>query len=204
MDLVFLIIGWLSIPVVLVAVFMMISTLKKEQHMRGGQLLLLAVISIAILFGYEWMLDAARSSWSGWLLLGGAVAGGWVSTTSELRITGLDVYGTRTYWYLVLWATTYSFAQLTALGALPAGVGTSLAAMYLATGVAVGLNLVLWNRQAVLKSRARAAGAAAGKCPSCGTPHDPTATGCAGCHLHLVPTEVPTPSPEIKEEMSRG
>lgn len=204
MDIVFLIIGWLSIPVVLVAVFMMVSTLRNEQLMRGGQLLLLAAISAGVLFVYEWALDAERSSWSVWLLIGGAVAGGRVATTVDLRITGLEVYGTRTYWYLGLWAATYSFAQLIALGALPAAVGTGLASMYLATGVAVGLNLVLWNRQAVLKSRASKVGTAASGCPACGTPNDSTATACSGCHLHLVPTEVPIVSPQAGEEISHG
>jgi len=204
MDLVFLIIGWLSIPVVLVAVFMMISTLKNEQAVRSGQLLFLIGISIAILLLYEWVLDAERSSWSWYLMLGGTVAGGWVATTVDLRVVGLEVYATRTYWYLGLWGLTYSFAQLTALGAVPAGVGTGLASMYLATGVAVGLNLVLWNQQLALKNRAKAAGTAVGECPSCRTPNDRTAIVCAACHLHLVPTEVPIASADTEEEISRG
>ncbi|MEA2002033.1 MAG: hypothetical protein U9N84_09155 [Actinomycetota bacterium] len=204
MDLVFLIIGWLSIPLVLVAVFMMISTLKSEQLLRGGQLLVLAAISTGLLFAYEWVLDAERSPWSLWLLIGGAVAGGRVATTVDLRSSGLDVYGTHTYWYMGLWAATYSFAQLTALGALPAGISTGLASMYFATGVAVGLNLVLWNRQSVLKGRASKAGTAARACAACGTPNDSTATLCSGCHLHLVPTQALIASPPVGEEISLG
>jgi len=76
MDLVFLIIGYLSIPLVLAAVFMMISTLKKEQLVRSRQLLITVAISIAVLLAYEWALDVERSSWSVYLGLGGAAIGG--------------------------------------------------------------------------------------------------------------------------------
>lgn len=204
MDVLFVIIGWLSIPVVLVTVFLMISALKNEQIVRSGQLLLLVVISIAILLVYEWVLEAERSSWSGYLALGGALAGGWVATTIDLRIAGGEVYATRTYWYLGLWALTYSFAQLVALGVVPADVGTGLASMYLATGVAVGLNLVLWNRRQVLVNRTKADGAPTGDCPSCGTPNDRVAIVCAGCNRHLVPSESPIEPSDAEEALSRG
>ena len=203
MDTVFLIIGYLSIPLVLVAVFMMISTLKKVQLVRSRQLLITIAISIAVLLLYEWVLDAERSSWSVLLALGGAVIGGWVATTADLRVVDGDVYATRSHWYLWLWALTFSFAQLTALGVVSADVATGLASMYLATGVAVGLNLVLWNQRLVLLNRVKAAGDSATACPSCGTPNGPAATVCAGCHLHLVPAESAISSSDSEEEMSR-
>lgn len=204
MDVVFLVIGWLSIPVVLVAVFKMIASLKKEQILRGRQLLVMAAVPIPLLLLYQTLLGSQAASLSFWLLLAGVAAGGWVSSTVELRIVGDDVHGTRSYWYLALWAVTYSFSQLSALGALPTAVSTGLATMYAATGVAVGLNAGLWYRQSVLLNRAEDGGTTAtASCASCGISIDPAASRCIGCDRRLVPVAPAAPSPGA-EESSRG
>lgn len=196
MDVVFLIIGWLSIPVVLVGVYKMIASLKKEQTLRGRQLLIMAAVPVLILVLYEMLLDAESGPLSWLLLLVGVAGGGWVSSTVDLRITGNDVYGTRSYWYLVLWAATFCFAQLAALGALPAGVGTGLATMYFATGIAVGLNSGLWYRQTVFRNRAKDVGVAVTAiCASCGMPGDPVTNRCTSCSMRLVPAATPAPPP---------
>lgn len=196
MDVVFLIIGWLSIPVVLVAVFTMIASLKREQTLRSRQLLIMAAVPILILILYETLLDSESASLSWLLLLVGVAAGGWMSSTVDLRITGNDVYGTRSYWYLGLWAATYCFSQLAALGALPADVSTGLATMYFATGIAVGLNSGLWYRQSVLRKREKDVGVAvAAICAACGMPGNPVTNRCTNCNKRLVPAGTAAPPP---------
>lgn len=174
MDTFWKVIGYLSIPLVLVGVFVMLSSIKKEQRIGSRTLLWQAGFAFAILLVYQIILGADMSGpWPWVLLIGGAVVGIVVGRTTEVFKRGGVAYARRSFWFLVPWALTFGFAQLIALGAIDQSLFAGVSTLYASTGIALGATGVLAYRRLDLIGVADSPGELAGavfdptRCPNC-------------------------------------
>jgi hypothetical protein len=193
MDTFWKIIGYLSIPMVLVGVFVMLSSIKKEQRIGGRTLLLQAGFAFAVLILYQVILGADMSGpWPWVLLLGGAVAGIVVGRTTEVFKRDGVAYARRSFWFLVPWALTFGFAQLIALGAIDQSLFAGVSTLYASTGIALGATGVLAYRRLDLIGVEDTAGELAGavfdptRCPNCRAQLASGARFCRACGRRVL------------------
>ena len=189
MDVVFKIIGWLSIPLLIFSVWMMIRTLKKERTITILRLLLQVAIGIVMLIVYVIFLKVSPpTAWSWVLIAAGLLIGLLQSRTTSLWVDQGKVLGKRSVWFLVVWAAAFSITQLLAL--LGQGVAASygLLTVYLATGLSIGANfgLMIARQRILLKSRSGAI-----SCLSCGRDIPVGTSFCTDCGAQLatIPVE---------------
>lgn len=188
MDVVLKIIGWLSIPLLIFSVWMMIRSLKKERTITIVSLLLQVAISVVVLILYVVLLKVSPpTGWSWILIAAGLLIGLLQSRTTSLRVDGGKVLGKRSVWFLVVWAAAFSITQLLAL--LGQGVAASygLLTVYLATGLSIGANFGLMiARQRVLTK----AQSGAIICLGCGRDIPMGTSFCTNCGAQLATVPV--------------
>lgn len=187
MDTVFRIIGYLSIPVVLVGVAAAIWSTLRERPLRSRTLLLTAGIGVAFLVVYDVLRGSEVSRPLAWLA---AVAGGVLGTLwagrSRLRLAAGEVVVKGEAWYLAVWGLAVVAAQVAALGGFGEGTPLGIYAVYLASGLALGVNAGLWVRMTRVRKGAVAALEA---CPHCGSAVE---TGvCDACGWRILVASVP-------------
>lgn len=186
MESVFRIIGYLSIPVVLVGVAVAIWTSLRERPLRGRTLLLTAGIGAGFLIVHDLLRASEVSRPLGWLVaaVGGVLGLVWAGR-SQLRSAGNQILAKGEAWYLAIWGLAVVVAQVSALRLLADDTSLGIHAVYLATGLALGVNVGLWARLA--RDRPTAV-VAARACPHCGSA---IGTGnCASCGWRvLIPTD---------------
>lgn len=185
MDAVFRIIGYLSIPLVLIGVAMAIRSSLRERPLRGRTLLLTTGIGIAFLIVHDLLRGAEISRPLGWLAaaVGGALGAVWAGR-SQLRSAGHQVLAKGEAWYLAIWGLAVVVAQVSMLGLIAGGTSLGIHAVYLTTGLALGVNVGLWVRLARVRSRAVVAAIA---CPHCGSAVGTGSCGSCGWRV-LIPT----------------
>ena len=189
MDIVFKIIGFLSIPLLIFSIIMMVRSLKKERTITIRSLLLQVVISLAMLIIYSTLLKVdPPTGWSWVLIATGLLIGGLQSRTTALTVQGDKVLGKRSVWFLVIWGISFTITQLLALFGRAEIASYGLLTIYLSTGLSVGANLGLFfRRQQVLQTGKTVTEAVVpdGVCPDCGAEVSPGQQFCTGCGSQL-------------------
>jgi hypothetical protein len=165
MDTAFRIIGYLSVPVVLVGLGVAIWSTLRERPLRGRTLLLVAGIGFAYLIVHDLLRGDEIVRPLGWVVagVGGLLGASWAER-SRLRSVPGSVLAKGAAWYLAVWGTALVVAQLSALGVLGEDQWPGIYAVYLTTGLVPGSNLALWFRL----SQVRRKGRSAALCPNCG------------------------------------
>lgn len=164
MDSLFRILGYVSIPLVLIGVAVASWSTLRERPLRARALVLVAGIGAAFLVMHDLLRGAEVSRPLGWLAAGvGGVLGARWAGRSRLRSAAGEVLAKGEAWYLAVWGLTVSVAQASALGALGEDTSLGVYAVYLATGLALGVNMGLWVRLVRVER-----GGVATSCPHCG------------------------------------
>jgi len=192
-NLIFRIIGILSIPLTLVAIALMIRSLRHEQQVTARSLIIQLATSPVFLAVYAWLLGVSVSLRIAvpMLIVGLAVGVVWGHTT-KLRLTRRGrVAGRRSIWYLAIWALTFTVTQGLALWASSEVVAHALSTMYFSTGAAAGMNGYLLFRHWRLLSGAPAPL----RCPACGAVGGRGQKFCVRCGTALAPPLAPAPAP---------
>ena len=166
MDAVLRIVGYLSLPVVLIGLAVAIWSTLRERPLRDRTLLLVSVTGVAYLVGHDLLRGEEVVRPLGWTLagVGGAVGATWAER-SRLRSVPGAVLAKGEAWYLVVWGLAVVIAQLSALGVLGEDQWPGVYAIYLTTGLIPGSNLTLWFRLFQIGRQARRAQTF---CPHCG------------------------------------
>jgi hypothetical protein len=184
------IIGWLSIPLLIFSVWMMIRSLKKERTITIPSLVLQIAISVVVLILYVVLLKVSPpTGWSWALIAIGLIIGFLQSRTTSMRVDRGKVLGKRSTWFLVVWAITFSITQLLALVGQGIAASYGLLTVYLATGLSIGVNISLM----LARQRALArAGSETVSCPNCGRNIPDGMKFCTSCGAQLttIPVEV--------------
>ncbi len=177
-DVLLKIVGFLSIPLLVFSVILMVRGLKKYQPIQPKGLLIQMGIPVAMLLAYGYFMDLEPPKTASQLLfVAGAAAGLLASRTTRLELSWGQVFGKRNGWYLVAWAATFGITQLLALFARREYVAWGFSTLYFSLGLTLATNLaLLMRRQAMLGAGARAMvapapawSASAGTvCPGCG------------------------------------
>jgi len=191
-NLIFRIIGILSIPLTLVAIALMIRSLRHEQQVTARSLIIQLATSPVFLAVYAWLLGVSVSLRIAvpMLIVGLAVGVVWGHTT-KLRLTRRGrVAGRRSIWYLAIWALTFTVTQGLALWASSEVVAHALSTMYFSTGAAAGMNGYLLFRHWRLLSGAPAPL----RCPACGAVGGRGQKFCVRCGTALAPPPAPAPA----------
>lgn len=194
-NLILRIVGFLSIPLTLVAIGLMIKSLRHEQQVTARSLIIQLATSPVFLAVYAWLLGVSVSLKIAvpMLIVGLGVGALWGHTT-KLRLTRRGrVAGRRSIWYLAVWALTFTVTQGLALWASSEVVAHALSTMYFSTGAAAGMNGYLLFRHWRLLSSA----VAPLRCPACGAMGGPGQKFCVRCGTTLIPS--PTPAPASAE-----
>ncbi len=144
-------IGFLSIPLVIVSVLLMIRSIGKSKRITARSLLIQIVTAPAFLVLYSVILGISVAlKWAVPLVILGTGVGGLWGFNTMLSVRGKDVFGTRSIWYLVLWVLSFSVTQLLALLATDGLVAGGLATMCFSLGTAIGMNGGLLLRRHLL------------------------------------------------------
>jgi len=155
------IIGFLSMPLVIVSVVMMVRTIGRARQISRTSLLIQLGTSPAFFIIYSLLLGVSIAmKWGMPLVLIGLGVGGFWGLGTSLSVRNHQVVGTRSVLYLWLWMATFLLTQMLALFATDGATAGGLATMCFSMGTAVGMNgsLFLRHRQ-LLASEAVAGGA---------------------------------------------
>jgi hypothetical protein len=176
------VVAWASIALVTLSAWSMVRSLGRDRPLRSRGLTLTLVLSLVTLVVYERLIPGPPDSWAWGLAVGGLVCGALVSLTTRLSVAGREIVGRPSPWIAVQWVGLFAVAQLAALGVLFGSAGAGVAALFLATGVAVGGTATLLRRRQLLATHI---GTSSVTCPHC---HALLALGnerCAQCSWHV-------------------
>jgi membrane protein CcdC involved in cytochrome C biogenesis len=177
------IIGYLSIPLVLLSVFWMIRGLRKQRRLTQKSLIIQMLFSPIFLLVYSLLLKVPVSQTiATTLLIVGLVIGVLWGNTTRLQYRDNQVFGQRSIWYLVIWALSFSITQVLALIARSGIVAIGLSTMFFSTGGAIGMNAYLLYRYSRMVSH----GTRETTCPGCGSQNDLGVNYCIHCGKSLV------------------
>jgi hypothetical protein len=181
MDTVFRVIGYLSVPAVLIGIAMAIRSTLRERPLRGRTLLLLAGIGLAYLVAHDLLRGDEIVRPLGWAVaVAGILIGASWAERSRLRAIADRVLARGEAWYLAFWGIAVVIAQLSALGVFGEDQWPGIYAVYLTTGLIPGSNLALWFRLTQVRRKARSTAF----CPHCGGAA--AADRCAGCGRQVL------------------
>lgn len=183
-DLLFRIIGILSIPLVLVSVALMIRSLRHEQFLTSSSLIIQLLMSPIILIIYALLLKApVYHVISIPLFIVGLGIGLRLGQTTRLRYYQKRVLGKRSAWYLAVWGLTFAVTQGLALVASSEATSFGLASMFFATGIAIGINADLLSRHRKLLRRPASDNIS---CSTCGSLNPASYKSCIHCGASLA------------------
>lgn len=186
MDTLFRVLGYLSIPLVLAGVAVAIWSALRERPLRGRTLLLTAWIGVVFLIVHDLLRAAEVLRPLGWLAAGvGGVLGATWAGRSRLRSAAGELLAKGEAWYLAIWGLAVVGAQLSALGAFGEDSSLGIYAVYLATGLALGVNIGLWVRLVRVRHRTVVGSTA---CPHCGSAVE--AGSCGSCGWRVLISSV--------------
>jgi len=184
-DTVLRVIGFLSIPVLILSVVMMIRGLHRVRVITVRSLVLPAAISIVLLLVYVNLLGITPPTGWSWALMSlGLLIGIIQSRTTKMHARNGSVFGKRSICFLVTWAIAFTLTQLLALFGRGNIASYGLLAIYLATGLSIGMNLsLLFRRQRTLSG----ANTGAFAFPDCGREIAAGTRFCTGCGKEVAP-----------------
>jgi hypothetical protein len=187
------VLGFLSIPLVALSVFVVVRHLGEQYRLRTRDLVLTGAVSVAILVLYSVVLDVETSTAQWALGAAGLVVGVVVGRATPMHRRGDHVHAQRTWWTLAMWFVGFAVAQLAVLGALPGGREGGLGAIFVATGLSVGSTLTLALRRSKLAATPATETEPSSDvtCAHCGVPNRPSVRFCSHCGWRvLVPERV--------------
>lgn len=204
MDIVFKTLGFLSIPLLIISIILMVRSLKKERTITIRSLFLQVIIGIVLLITYATLLNInPPTAWSGALIGIGLLIGGLQSRTIALTVREKSVLGKRPVWFLVIWGISFTITQLLALFGRGDIASYGLLTIYLSTGLTVGANMGLFFRRQQSIRRGKTSGADV--CPSCGTAIHSGKRFCTGCGNELASVTIqPATCSACGSEVSPG
>ena len=146
-------IGLLSIPLMIVSVLVMVRSIGRARRITQKSLLIQIVTSPAFLIVYTLLLGVSIAfKWAVPVTMLGVGIGGFWGLSTALSVKDRQVVGTRSVWYLWLWAGSFAVTQLLAVFATDGATAGGLAMMFLSMGTAVGMNASLLYRHRLLLS----------------------------------------------------
>lgn len=183
LDTVLMIAGYASVPLVLLSVFAMVRTIGKPRPLIASGLALQIVFSAVFLVLYRLLLDIGEPTTLSLALLGAGLAGGaFQGFTTRLDVSGDKVTAKRSVFYLLVWGLSFSATQLLAMLGQATIAAYGLSSVYLATGIAVGMNGTLLARRMLVSTSGQRIGIKApSACPACGSANAPGRKFCAAC-----------------------
>ncbi len=147
MDLVFIVIGWLSIPMLLVSVMLLVRQWHKSQRMTKRRLLQPVVLAGSSLAFHTIFLRVELDPMNTWLpLLAGGLAGVAISRNEDLRIQAGKVVSTKTAWSYIVWGAGFALSQGIVMRS-PGSASVALLAVWATTGLTSGEHLGLFQRR---------------------------------------------------------
>ena len=154
-------VGFLSIPVVVFSVFLMVKSIGRRRKIGQRGLLIQLGLSPTFLIVYALLLGlGVAMKWAIPLILLGLGLGLFWGQGTRLDVRGGETYGTRSIWYLVAWGASFAITQFLVLFASEGAAAGGLAVMVFSTSAAVGMNGLLLLRRSMVLSASTAGGAA--------------------------------------------
>ncbi len=151
-DIVLRLIGWLTIPLLIVAVLIMIRSIKRQNRLRLSALVIPLVTTLLVPLVYTVILGTAPWVLAVPLFLIGLGIGAIWANTTVLEMRDGEVFGARSVGYIIIWGFTFILSQLLALAAGTLLVGFGLSTIFLSMGIALGTNTNLLYRRSVVRS----------------------------------------------------
>lgn len=184
MELFLKIIGYLSIPLLILSVIFMIRSLRRDQRLTPRGLLIPLCTSIVLLIIYNSLLGVSPPTALSYILMFlGLIFGMLWSRTTHLTMRQGMAYGRRSVWYLIIWAFSIGITQLMALTVSSKFVAYGLSTIYFSTGLAVGTNgSLLFRRWRLVSVSVQKI-----TCPNCGTINARMIKFCTQCGQALAP-----------------
>ena len=145
-------IGWLSIPLLVFAVLIMIRSIKRQSRLRARALVIPLVTTLLVPLVYIAILGTAPSILAGALFVFGLVIGFVWGNTTVLELRDGEVFGARSVGYIIIWGFTFILSQTLALTAGTLLVGLGLSTIFLSMGIALGTNGNLIYRRSAVRS----------------------------------------------------
>jgi membrane protein CcdC involved in cytochrome C biogenesis/predicted nucleic acid-binding Zn ribbon protein len=206
LDTVLMIAGYISVPLVLLSVFAMVRTIGKPRPLVASGLVLQVILSAAFLVLYRFLLDIGEPTTLSLALLAAGLAGGaFQGFTTKLDVSGDRVMAKRSVFYLVIWGLSFSATQLLAMLGQNTIAAYGLSSVYLATGIAVGMNGTLLARRMMVSASGHPAGIrAVSACPACGSANAPGRKFCGACGRSLATAAAGTACPACGNTASPG
>ena len=193
MDTLLRLVGYLSVPLVVLSVWVIVRGLGTEYRLRIRDLSVTVLFSVAVLVLFVVVLDVDTPGWAWGLAIAGFLAGALVGRATAVRAIDGEMLARRSAWACGAWLVGFAYAQLAVLGALPGGSEAGLGAMFLATGIAVGTSVSMGLRRSQVIAAASAAGKPASEataaCAHCGRRNLVAARFCGECGWHLIQQE---------------
>ena len=153
LTVIFKIIGFLSIPLVLFSVYMMVRSIGRARRITRKSLYIQLGMSPVFLIVYSLLLGVSIAfKWAIPLVVLGLGVGGFWGLSTALTLRGRQVMGTRSTWYIILWGASFALTQTLALFASEGATAGGLATMCFSMGTAVGMNVSLLLRHHQLLS----------------------------------------------------
>jgi len=154
MAVVFMILGYLSIPVLIVSVGFTIRSIRREQQVtitRRSLLIPMVIVGVIVLT-YVILLDVNATAAATWLPLAGGAAAGWwwCHATTRLTIDEGRVLGAKTIWVLVPWVISMGLTQVLALTESELTVSLGFPVMFAVAGLTVGEHAGLFRLRSLL------------------------------------------------------
>jgi hypothetical protein len=183
MEIVFQILGYLSIPMLLLSLFAMVKSLNRQRPIIPRGLLIQLGISIVFLVVYSLLLNVSPPTILSYGLMGtGITFGSFWSRTTKLSIKKGAVYGKRSIWYMAIWVLSIAITQTLAMTSTQELVAYGLSTIYLTTGIAIGTNLRLLFQQRRLATVSINGSIT---CPHCGIINNRSLKFCTQCGRSL-------------------
>lgn len=152
-DVLLRVVGFVSIGLICVTAWFMVRSMRRDTRLRPLPMLVGVCVGVIVLWAYVGVLHIAVLEALSWLLLAAGVGLGVIwSRTTSLHVRDGQVVGARSFWYVVVWASSLAATQTIALTASEDATAYGLSTVYFSTGLAIGLNLALLYRRAGLLS----------------------------------------------------
>lgn len=177
--------GYASILLVALSVLAMVRTIGKPRPLVLSGLLIQMAFSGLFLALYSFLLNLGEPTMLSWGLMGaGLGAGIFQGFTTRITVSGDRVTAKRSILYLLIWGLTFTATQLLALLGQNELAAYGLSSIYLATGIALGMNGTLVVRRLLVAPGKNQADT--GKtCPDCGEVNSPGRRFCRSCGRQL-------------------
>ena len=178
--------GYASILLVALSVMSMVRTIGKPRPLVLSGLLIQMAFSALFLFLYRFLLNLSEPTMLSWGLMGaGLGVGVFQGFTTKITVSGDRIIAKRSVLYLVIWGITFATTQALALLGQKELAAYGLSSIYLATGIALGMNGTLVIRR-LLVSSAGEAPATGRACPACGEINSADRRFCRSCGRQLT------------------